>query len=288
METKGNKYTDISHGGELETRLAWKKLRARLEADGLLEEGFRTGLRLDRSYLRIAAGIALILGVAIPTFLLRSQREDQNQPRIEQWAAEGVRTLDLPDGSRVFMNQGSRISYPEDFEEGRAVELDGEAYFEVMSDPVKPFSVSSGKVVVSVLGTSFNVNASSKPGEVEVFVESGKVRMELQDQDTYITLQPGQLGRTSMRELDTEVQEDPNYLSWKTKDFKFVDEELIMVLRELAESYHVDILVDPELVADKRISTSYREQSIDAILETIGTAFALNVNKKQDQYYLEP
>ena len=64
------------------------------------------------------------------------------------------------------------------------------------------------------------------------------------------------------------------------------DGDLIKVLRELEESYHVMIHAEDAVLAEMRITSTYREQSIDAILETIGTAFGLTVSKKEDHYYL--
>ena len=82
------------------------------------------------------------------------------------------------------------------------------------------------------------------------------------------------------------MQEDQNYISWKTKDFKFVNSALMEVLQELEESYHVDIHTEDLDLSEMRITTSYSGQSIDAILETIGAAFEMNVSHKENSYFL--
>ena len=87
-------------------------------------------------------------------------------------------------------------------------------------------------------------------------------------------------------DLDRITQEDPNYISWKTKDFKFVDAELVDVLQELEQSYHVKIHADWDELEEMKITTSYQKQSIDAILETIGVAFGMTVSSAEDGYYL--
>ena len=166
------------------------------------------------------------------------------------------------------------------------MELKGEAYFEVMSDPVNPFTVRSGKVVVSVLGTSFNMKKSTDSKEVEVFVTSGKVRMAIDNSGQFITLESGDVGHTKRENLTKSIQKDSNYISWKTKDFKFVDAELLEVLKELEESYHVAIHPDMTESNELKITNSYNEQSIDAILETIGTAFGLTISHEVDGYHL--
>ncbi|MFH0758250.1 MAG: FecR domain-containing protein [Bacteroidota bacterium] len=266
---------------------AWEKLYNRLESDGLLDEQhpvFRK--RLFTPNLKIAAVILLILAIGMPTLYLELIRNKPEVTTCHQIAEKGVSTIDLPDGSRVFLNEGAEISYPEEFGPGRSVKLRGEAFFEVMSDPANPFTVSSGRVVISVLGTSFNVKEAGGKETVEVYVETGKVKVAMENSAEFITLQPGEVGHIGPEILSSSEQSDPNYISWKTKDFRFVDEDLDRVLRELEDSYHVIIHSENVSLAELRITSTYRQQSIDAILETIGTAFGLNVSKKEDHYYL--
>jgi len=268
---------------------AWKKLHQRLKDDGLLENSKSMALKRSLSArLRMAASILIILAIGIPALWYGLTRNNNNPQTIRQISEEGISTIDLPDGSRVYLNQGAGISYPANFEKERSVQLEGEAFFEVMSDPVNPFNVRSGQVIISVLGTSFNVKEEESEQQVEVFVETGKVRMSLEEQDEFITLEPGDLGRAEANKLSHGVQSDPNYISWKTKDFKFVDENLGKVLRELEESYHVKIRTEGIPLSELMITSTYREQSIDSILETIGAAFGLNVQKKEELYYLKP
>ncbi len=289
MEKSWTHINDEPLPGDAYTGKAWNRLHARLEADGLLHasnSGSRKGGFTPA--MRIAASILVIMAVGIPTIWFGLNRNNSAPGELVQFSEKGVNTIDLPDGSRVFLNEGSQISYPESFEQERTVKLDGEAFFEVMSDPVNPFTVRSGNVMVSVLGTSFNVKEAGEDNNVEVFVETGKVRMSMENQEKFITLEPGDLGRAGASTLSRMEQSDPNYISWKTKDFKFVDEELGKVLRELEESYHVKIQTEGVQVSELRITSTYREQSIDSILETIGAAFGLNVQKKEEIYHLNP
>jgi ferric-dicitrate binding protein FerR (iron transport regulator) len=266
---------------------AWNHLQQRLDADGLLEESASeraTGKLLP--LLRIAASIMLVLAIGIPALYFGVIRSDDGEALKTHYAENGVHTVDLPDGSRVFLNEGAEIAYAPVFKQERSVKLNGEAFFEVMSDPANPFTVHSGKVVISVLGTSFNVKNKKQSIDTEVYVKTGRVRMALEESDQFITLQAEEMGLSSTEELSKRPQEDPNYISWKTKDFKFVDAELREVLMELEESYHVKIHAEGVNLSDMKITTSYRSLSIDAILETIGTAFGMNVSSREDGYYL--
>ena len=287
MENTWKYFDDNPSQGKRDSGKAWGHLLNRLGEDGLLEDQTSgSGKRNLIPALRVAASILLILAIGIPALYFGVIRNgDNNLVRIH-FAENGVRTVDLPDGSRVFLNEGAEITYSAVFNQERSVKLDGEAFFEVMSDPVNPFTVHSGRVMVSVLGTSFNVKENLGSQDVEVYVESGKVRMALESSDQFITLESGEKGHSTSSELTRLEQTDPNYISWKTKDFKFVDADLMEVLLELEESYHVEIHTGSLELNDMRITTTYREQSIDAILETIGAAFGLTVSNREEGYYL--
>jgi len=236
--------------------------------------------------LKIAASIALVLAIGIPALYFGVIRDNTEGNIRHHLAEEGVATVDLPDGSRVYLNKGAEVSYSLAFKNQRAVELKGEAFFEVMSDPQNPFTVRSAGMIVTVLGTSFNVKQLDKPSDIEVYVKTGKVRVALEKSDQYIQLQPEEFGFVENSKLTSSAQKDPNYISWKTKDFKFVNSALIDVLQELEESYHVDIQTEDLDLSEMRITTSYSGQSIDAILETIGTAFEMSVSHKENSYFL--
>jgi ferric-dicitrate binding protein FerR (iron transport regulator) len=268
------------------TGKAWNQLHERLESEGLLEEGIGeadVGRRMV--LLRIAATVLLLLAVGIPSLYFGVIR-DSRSTQLSQQASEGVSIVNLPDGSRVYLNKGSEITYQKAFNQQRAVELSGEAFFEVMSDPANPFTVHSGDVVVSVLGTSFNVKQAQNTAQVEVYVLSGKVLMSLEKSGQSLTLEPEEFGLAEKDQLSSSVLEVPNYISWKTLDFKFVDTKLMDVLQELEESYHVEIQTGEIDISQMRITTSYNEQSIDAILETIGTAFGMQVSHADNAYIL--
>jgi transmembrane sensor len=287
MEKSWKYFDENPSGKRWNSGEAWDQLNTRLQSDGLLEEDGRGQEKRNLSpFLRVAASILLVLAIGIPTLYYGVVKNNDGAPIRNLSSHSGVTTVDLPDGSRVFLNEGAEISYPTVFKQERAVELKGEAFFEVMSDPVNPFTVRSGKVVVSVLGTSFNVKPKSQASDIEVYVKTGKVRMAMEESGQFITLDPEEMGQSEESILSRFHQEDLNYISWKTKDFKFVEADLVDVLLELEESYHVSIHTEGVELTDMQITTSYKEQSIDAILETIGAAFGMKVSNMDDGYYL--
>lgn len=264
----------------------WNQLHKKLDSEGLLDDQpVHPAERTFTPLLRIAASIALILAIGIPALYFGVIRDNPGENSRHYVAEEGVATVDLPDGSRVYLNKGAEITYSKAFKNQRSVSLTGEAFFEVMSDPQNPFTVHSGEMVVSVVGTSFNIKQLDRSSGTEVYVKTGLVKVSIVDSDQFIYLEPEQFGVVENRVLSSLGQEDPNYISWKTKDFKFVDSALDEVLQELEESFHVDITIDVD-ISDMRITTSYSGQSINAILETIGTAFEMNISQRDSGYFL--
>ena len=287
MEKHWKYFDQNPSGNNWDSGEAWNRLHQKLESEGLLEDmSVHPGSFTFTPLLRIAASILLILAIGIPALYFGVIRESRLDTTVQQLAEEDVTTIDLPDGSRVYLNKGAEISYSRAFKNQRAVELKGEAFFDVMSDPQHPFTVHSGEMVVTVMGTSFNVKQLNHSNEAEVYVKTGLVKVSVESSDQFIYLEPEGLGVIENRNLTSKVQEDPNYISWKTKDFKFVNAALKEVLLELEESYHVEIHADDHDISNLRITTAYSGQSINAILETIATAFEMNVSQKEKGFYL--
>ena len=134
MEQSWKYFNDQPTHGGTDPGKAWNKLYHRLEDDGLMDgQKSASGRRNLAPALKIAATILLILAVGIPSYYLASAGKGSDGEMQQHFAEKGVTAVDLPDGSRVFLNQGSEITYPESFEQEREVKLKGEAFFEVMS-----------------------------------------------------------------------------------------------------------------------------------------------------------
>lgn len=270
-----------------DTGLAWRFLMGKIQSDGMMIDEVNNRKHSGRlSFLRIAALILLVLAIGVPSLYFSLQDTSIFSSTIEYNSVNGVLTVDLPDGSRVFLNKGATLKYKKSFEEKRKVNLNGEGYFDVLSNPKRPFHVNTGKVVVTVLGTSFNVKQLDRNNSVEVFVESGLVELSMNDVSETIILEPGQLGMASDK-LSRIVQKNENYLSWKTKEFKFVDESVEKILDVLKQSYHVKVVTENISLEERRLTTSYKDQSFDAILSTICLALNMDYEKEGEVYILQ-
>ncbi len=122
----------------------------------------------------VAAGLAAIMLCAGIVYWSISPKKIKNELVEEVAGPGGIRELVLPDGSKVWLNSGSRITYSGAFSGAtRELSLEGEAFFEVVADSARPFVVWTDGLLTRVLGTSFNVRSNS--GEITVSVLSGRV-----------------------------------------------------------------------------------------------------------------
>jgi len=156
-----------------------------------------------------------------------------------------VVTLTLPDGTRVWMNAGTSLTYPTAFAANeRKVALTGEAYFEVAKDPRKPFSVhfvSAGREGnVEVLGTHFNINAYDDEPAVNTTLLEGavKVKSELGN----IILKPGEQASLSHSSQTSHPIPVQTVMAWKNGLFDYKRSDITEVLRDAARWYDIDIV----------------------------------------------
>ena len=179
MKKTWNNYNSNPEEKYNDTTGAWKSLQNRISDLGV-QKFDQAQIRISHLQytLRIAAIILLILTVGIPVIYFSANEISTGKAAIEHSSDNGILTVYLADGSRVFLTEGSKLEYEKTFEEKRNVTLEGEGYFDVMSDPNRPFRVNAGKVIVTVLGTSFNIKEAGEDA-IQVFVKAGKVQVDM-------------------------------------------------------------------------------------------------------------
>lgn len=190
----------------------------------------------------------------------------------------GVRSeVVLPDGSKVWLNAESTISYKIPFDiKSRDVKLTGEAFFDVKKDKNWPFRVKSEKVEVTVLGTHFNYRAFPEDTIIEVVLAEGKVRLNSTRSKTgnEIILKPGEravvnkiTNRTYVSRGDVE-----KYIGWHEGKLIFDECPLPEVARRLERWFGIEVkIVDPKIL-DSKISTTFENESLNQILSMLEIA----------------
>lgn len=151
-----------------------------------------------------------------------------------------VINMTLSDGSQIWLNAGSSITYPVAFiGNERDVSVTGEAYFEVAHDRAKPFIVSKGDLQVQVLGTRFNINAYDDESDTRVTLLQGSVKVKEGEKEGL--LQPGQQAqvRSGIKIISTIDEE--KVMAWKNGLFIFDRADIRDVMRQLARWYDLDV-----------------------------------------------
>jgi len=152
----------------------------------------------------------------------------------------GKYQLQLPDGTKVWLNAASSLRYPVAFSGStRDVELTGEAYFEVAKDKTKPFTVNASSQKVTVLGTHFNINAYKDEPRIATTLLEGSVKVTYGE--SHALLVPGQ--QSSLRGEQLTVAKTDTYLAtaWKDGKLAFLRTDLKTVLRQISRWYNIDV-----------------------------------------------
>src|SRR5690606_11027807 len=158
----------------------------------------------------------------------------------------GQYQITLPDGTKVWLNAESKLHYPYRFtEDARHVELEGEAYFEVAHREDIPFTVTTSKEKVEVLGTHFNINSYQTDIYSTLALLEGKVRVSLEDNATTV-LRPGQQSLVTNGKMEVQTIHVEESIAWKDGEFMFNNETLANAMKKLARWYDLEIEISPE------------------------------------------
>ena len=192
-----------------------------------------------------AAAIVLPICIAFFTYYLVDSSQTVGAPFIVKADKGDKATIELPDGTNVVLNSASQLSYLNNFgENGRRVQLNGEAYFKVAHDEKHAFIVQVGDLEVKVLGTSFNVSAYEDAKDVTVVLLEGKVGVYAQKMSHI--MKPGdkiEYNKATHRITATQVH--PNdYIEWTKGNIYFEKESLENIMKTLSRIYDVEIRFD--------------------------------------------
>ncbi|HEY8897234.1 MAG TPA: FecR domain-containing protein [Niastella sp.] len=161
----------------------------------------------------------------------------------------GQYQLVLPDGSKVWLNAASAITYPTAFEGNeRTITIDGEAYLEVAHDALKPFKVQANGAEVKVLGTHFNVHAY-KDEPIKTTLIEGRVKVvdheSVNGKENPVFLKPGEQAVMKGQALTIDHSPDiEEVLAWKNGLFRFNNADIETVMKQVERWYDVDVVYE--------------------------------------------
>lgn len=254
----------------------WNKVLYRIDEIRIKESDKPARQRsLVYTFARLAA--VVILGIGIYFY---GQHLSSKTPVQETIASAGIKTLTLPDGSKVSLNANAKLIYPETFDTGkREVTLEGEAFFEIIPDAKKPFLIKTNNVTTEVVGTSFNINSNTDSAVVTVV--TGKV-MLYKDKHSAIAMTAGEQGSYSDRGLEKKINRDRNFLSWKTNILTFQSTPLKKVVDDLNRHYGQHIQIASKQLEHCTVTSAFQDQTLEEILQELKVLFALELDRSGD------
>ncbi len=227
--------------------------------------------------------IAVVLLIPAITLLIYTQLFQSRQlavqetdQKIEVISPQGSRIfLELSDGTKVWLNQNSKMIYPPKFTgNARTVKLLGEGYFEVAPNKTMPFIVESNGMMVKAVGTAFNIRAYSDGSDFETTLESGKVIIQGNmgnEKNAVVKMEPGQHfvldAATNQSSLKTE--ELTKYVSWKEGKLIFKDDHLDKVAEQLSRWFDVKIILSDVKLKDLTCTGTFINETLPQVLDML-------------------
>lgn len=246
-----------------------------------------------RWFLAAASFLVFFTTVAI-YYLTHNATDSTIAPLLYSTQPAEKKELTLPDGSRVILNADSRVTISADFgKKERRVQLNGEAFFDVTHDSLKPFIVETPRMDIKVLGTAFNVKAYPADRLAETSLIRGSIQLSLKEEQKTVTLrpnekyvlsgiqtQPSAVVKSRNRErlysetgllpvkistVDTSVVE----VAWTRNTIAFIDEPFGEVVKKLERWYAVQIIIEDETLSPVRYTGSFRNEQLGDVLAAL-------------------
>lgn len=252
-----------------ESEMMWTNIESRIP---VVKERRRP---LHRIQLAMAA--AAVIGVLLFSgWWLRYRSESSSVTAWEKISnpSKGIKYVRLDDGTQVWLNAHSELSYEKGYADKgrREIKLEGEAFFDVAPDPVRPFAVNTRQLRTTVLGTSFNIRAWPSSPQMQIALVSGKVRVTSSLTTDSTVLLPGEVmnydsGSRRSLVLEQAVRED--MVEWVKGKIVLDNTPLPEILHQLEHIYNVSILFDADKLGSIRLSGQFRRDNIGDVLKNV-------------------
>lgn len=216
-----------------------------------------------------AAAAAIFLTGAATSELVTGKRQET----VLMASSENISSYTLPDGSKVWLNKNSWLSYNQKFgKRTRQVALKGEGYFEVNRDERRPFIVKmQNDLDIKVLGTTFNACNYPSLNKAEVILRSGSVQVSDNGRNEYVILKPNQKFTWNEGSAEISSVNAMNCCRWFEHRLVFDNVKLKDILENLSHKYQTEISLNVGNLADKHMSMTIRDESVEDILDILTT-----------------
>lgn len=222
-------------------------------------------------------------------YRLDSKTEKENQLNILSTTNGQTYAVLLPDGSKVWINAASELSYMTSLIENgrRVVKLKGEAYFEIAKDHKHPFIVKSNGQEVEVLGTHFNINAYENEPYISTTLLEGAIRLHTSTQEK--VLKPGEQAQNTSGNLKVRLTNIDSVTDWKDGDFSFKNVDFLTALRKIERWYNVEMIYDKTLPKDLQAGGWIsRKKNLSSVLNFIESVNMVRFKVEGRKVYVTP
>ncbi len=234
--------------------------------------------------LSVAAAILLLAGAF---FVFNQNSKSAEMLAMETLDGE-VKEVALADGSKVWLNENSSLSYPDAMNgDERRVTLKGEAFFDITKNPSKPFIIDTRDAEVKVLGTSFEVRAMDDETKTEVVVKTGKVSLGKKNEVKPLILTKNQKGvynNKTQGYVRSEVK-DLNSISWQSKTMEFNDVVLEKVLTDIENHFDIKVTLDNQDLLKCKFNSIFIDKDQDAVLRAVSNVLKMKLVETNDKSY---
>lgn len=311
-----NDKTEISDGVPHDE--LFRRIMASAEKDNTVTGKFEVKRHERFKSLKWLAAAAFIGILTMGIWLILPPTSSPVQPQIQEIvAAKGEKSqIVLPDGTKVWLNGDSKLFYESDFKgASREVKLEGEAFFDVVKDPSKPFIVHAATIDIKVLGTSFNVKAYEEES-VETTLYRGLVNITKSDDDSFkpIILYPNQKVIVPRRivakqpaddeiaprhatvdirksvivqQIDSAIAEPGRIeTAWMYNRLEFRGEDFETLAAKLERWYNVKIVFEDENVKKLNFNGSFEKENVSQALRALSTANSFNYKIHSNEIFI--
>lgn len=264
------------------------------DARMVLSTGEEIALKKDNSTIALNDAASQVTVNDTIISLLKSAGAVKQEMRMNEVVIPyGKKTeLLLADGTKVWLNAGSRLAFPTRFNgKIREIYLEGEACFRVARNENQPFIVKAGNLNVKVLGTHFNISAYPADANIETVLLEGSVAVEKPKAfglgNSEVVLKPSQKASFAKEQNEFTVTDEPDldlYVAWTYGWLKYEKESLWSVLRKVERYYNVEIQLPANYPGDDEITGKLDlKESLDAVMVVLADAsgfeYRINENK---------
>lgn len=262
----------------------------------LLSDGTNVPLEKDNSKIALTGDKQILIDNEQVIDVSESDKEDETKMN-EVVIPYGSRSqLMLADGTKVWLNAGSRLAFPTQFNgKKREVYLEGEAYFEVAKNTETPFYVNAGEIAVKVLGTKFNISAYLTEQSIATVLIEGKVSMNKRPSLGFMAdetvISPHHRGTYFKAQDAFQVQYEPDtelVIAWTEGSFKFSQVSLTDVFKNLERYYNVKFIVDKKFSSEEIITGKLDlKESIEHVMNALSDISTIQFRIKDKEIFIE-